>query len=297
MPRVKANGIEFEYDERGPEDGDPVLLVMGFTAQMTNWPESFCDAIAEAGYRVIRFDNRDIGLSHQCDDKGLPDMGAIMEKALTGADASDLAPYTLDTMARDTAEVIKVLRLGPVHLVGASMGGMIAQLTAIQYPDLVKSLVPIMTSSGAPDLPQATPEAMEALTAQPESPAREHVVPNGLKTQRAIGSHPDIRDCDEVVLERIGLSYDRAYRPMGAARQYAAILAQPRWHNQLSRVTAPTMVLHGKEDPLIPIACGRDIADRISGAKMVEIDKWGHDMSTQILPLLTAHIIDFLMAV
>ena len=296
MPRLRANGIDFEYDERGPAGGEPVVLIMGFSAQMINWPESFCDGIAGAGYRVVRFDNRDIGLSHQFDDKGLPDMGAIMQKAMSGEDATADAPYILEDMASDTAAIIDALDLRSAHLVGASMGGMIAQIMTIHHPEKVRSLTPVMTTSGAPNLPQAEPAAMEALTSQPPSQNREDILPHGLKTQRAIGSHPDIRDTDEVLLERIGRSFDRAYRPMGVARQYGAVLAQPRWHDRLSEINVPTMVIHGKEDPLIPIACGEDIAARITGAKMIGIDKWGHDLSTRILPVLTQHVVDFLLS-
>jgi len=272
------------------------VLIMGFSAQMINWPDDFCNGIADAGYRVVRFDNRDIGLSHQFDDKGVPDMGAIMQKVVAGEDANEVAPYLLDDMSDDTAAIIDALELGTSHLIGASMGGMVAQIAALKYPEMVRSLIPVMTTSGAPELPPSQPEAIAALTSQPASPARDDVLTNGLQKQRAIGSHPDVRDSDEDLLARIGQSYDRAFRPMGVARQYGAILAQPRWHEALSNISVPTMVIHGKEDPLIPIACGEDIAERIPGAKMVGIDKWGHDLSTSILPTLTKHVVDFLLS-
>ena len=297
MPRVKANGIEFEYDERGPKDAEPVVLVMGYTAQLINWPEEFCDGIANAGYRVVRFDNRDIGLSHQFDDKGLPDLGAIMQKAFAGEDASSLAPYLLEDMAADTAGIIDALGLGPSHVIGASMGGMIVQLLALNHPEKVRSLIPVMTTSGETGLPQATPEAMAVLTEQPESPSREHVVPLGVKARKAIGSHASVQDSDDIIEQKVGAAYDRAFRPMGTARQYAAILAQPRWHDRLAEIKVPTMVMHGDVDPLIPPACGKDIADRIPQASYNEIKNWGHDVANALIPELTQQVTSFLHSV
>ena len=297
MPRIKANGLEFEYDARGPENGQPVVLVMGYTAQMINWPDAFCDGVADAGYRVVRFDNRDIGLSSELSDKGAPDIGAIFEKVMTGQDATALAPYLLDDMAMDTVAIIDALGLGPSHIIGASMGGMIAQLVALNHPEQVRSVIPAMTTSGATGLPQAEPEASKVLTQQPESQAREHVVPQGVKARKIIGSHPSVQDSDAHIEERVGAAYDRSYRPLGAARQYAAIVAQPRWHDRLPDLKAPMMVMHGEVDPLIPILNGRDIADRVPGAKFVEVKKWGHDMASPLIPELTKHVTDFLGSV
>ena len=294
MPRIQANGIELEYDEIGPKDGEPVLLVMGFTAQMTKWPDAFREGLAEAGYRVVRFDNRDIGLSYQFDEAGVPDHAAIMAAVANGEDATAIPPYTLDAMAADAAGVIDALNLGPTHVMGASMGGMIVQLMALDHADKVRSLIPVMTTSGAPGLPPPTPEALEALTKQPESPARGHVVPHGVWAQKVIGSDPSVIDSDETLAERTGRDYDRAYRPFGVARQYGAILAQPRWHERLGSVSVPTMVLHGEVDPLIPIECARDIAARVLGAKMVEIEKWGHDVPEAMVPRLLEETTQFL---
>lgn len=297
MARIKANGIEFEYDERGPSSGEPVVLVMGYTAQMTRWPESFCDTLADSGYRVVRFDNRDIGLSHQFEDKGLPDIAGIMQKALAGEDASGDAPYMLSDMANDTAEIIKALGLGSAHLIGASMGGMIIQLVAIEHPELVRSIIPVMTTSGAPDLPPSTPEAMAALTEQPKEPTKEFVVPLGLKIRKVIGSLASVQDDDSDILKGIGGDFDRAYRPMGAMRQYAAIMSQPRWHEQLEKVAAPTLVLHGEIDPLLPPECGKDIARRIPNSEYTEIKNWGHDIPNRLIPEITDHILKFLSSV
>jgi pimeloyl-ACP methyl ester carboxylesterase len=297
MARIKANGIEFEYDEMGPADGEPIVLVMGFTAQMTKWPEAFRKGLVAAGYRVIRFDNRDIGLSHQFDYKGLPDIPAITQAVVSGQDASGLAPYTLNDMAADVAALIDALDAKPAHVLGASMGGMIVQLLAINHPEHVRSMIPVMTTSGDPALPPSTPKAREALTMQPESPSREDVVKLGVYVQGEIGSDRSIADTDEERAISVGASYDRAYRPMGTMRQYAAILTQPRWHENLSNVKAPTMVLHGEVDPLITVAGGQDIVDRVDGAKLVVIPKWGHDVPKSVVPELVSHVKEFLAGV
>lgn len=294
MPRLTANDIEFEYDEIGPSDGEPIVLVMGFTAQMTKWPDAFRRGLADAGYRVIRFDNRDIGLSHQFDDVGMPNIPEIMQAAMAGQDASALAPYTLNDMAADVAALIDVLDAKPAHVLGASMGGMIAQLVALNHPEHVRSMIPVMTTSGDPSLPQATPEAMEALTAQPASAAREDVVKHGVWTQQVIGSHESIRDSDAKLHDMTAASFDRAYRPIGSMRQYAAILSQPRWFERLNGLDVPSLIMHGAADPLIPPAGGKDIANRVPGARMVELDKWGHDVPSVLVPDLLQHITDFL---
>ncbi|MEM9668326.1 MAG: alpha/beta hydrolase [Pseudomonadota bacterium] len=294
MPQIKANGISFEYDEIGPSDGDPVLLVMGFGAQMTFWPDSFRQPLADAGYRVIRFDNRDIGLSHQFDDKGIPNIAGVMAKATAGEDASDLVPYKLDDMVADTAAVIEALDIKPAHIVGASMGGMIAQLLTLDYPGHVRSLTAMMTTSGDPSLPPAKPEAMAALTAQPESPARDDVIATGVTARKTIGSHPDVRDPDDMIRDKVATGFDRAYRPFGVMRQYGAILAQTHWYERLGDIAKPTLVVHGVEDPLLPVTSGRDVANRIEGAEIAEVEKWGHDLPEAVTPELARIVSQFL---
>ncbi len=297
MARIKANGIEFEYDEIGPKQGEPLVLVMGFGAQMTKWPDAFRQGLADAGYRVIRFDNRDIGLSHQFDEAGMPDMPAIMQATGAGKDASDIPAYILDDMAADVAALIEALGLGSAHVMGASMGGMIVQLLALNHPGRVRSLIPVMTTSSDPDLPQATPDAIAALMTPPASMAREDVIKQGVIALTTIGSHASIIDSEEVLAEVVGKSFDRAYRPIGVMRQYAAILAQPRWHQRLGDVKVPTLVLHGAADPLIPPANGRDVAQRITGAKLVELENWGHDVPAVIIPEILQAVTGFLAQV
>ncbi|MEL6829168.1 MAG: alpha/beta hydrolase [Pseudomonadota bacterium] len=297
MPKLHINGFPFEYDVAGPEDGEPVLLVMGFSAQMTNWPDAFRQGIADAGYRVIRFDNRDIGLSHQFDDHAVPSPMDLIGALQAGKDVTSMVPYLLDDMAADAVALLDALDAQPAHIIGASMGGMIVQLMALNHPDFVRSLIPVMTTSGDPSLPPATPEAMVALTAQPASTGRDDVTVTALNARRTIGSAEGVRDSDAEILQKAGEGYDRAYTPMGVGRQYGAILAQPRWHDRLADVKVPTKVLHGEVDPLIPSACGKDIAARIPGATYVGLEGWGHDVPTKMIPTLVDEIVSFLKTV
>jgi pimeloyl-ACP methyl ester carboxylesterase len=297
MPRVTAGGLQFEYDEIGPESGEPIVLVMGFSAQMTRWTDLFREGLAAAGYRVFRFDNRDIGLSHSFDDHAPPNPAEVMKGVLAGQDMREHVPYVLDDMAADTAAVIEALGLGSAHVLGASMGGMIVQLLALNHPERVRSLIPVMTTSGDPGLPPATPEAIQALTTPPASPSKEDVVAAAVQSSRVIGSHDTIRNSAEEVARGVAADYDRSYRPMGVARQYGAILAQPRWHDRISELTVPTLVLHGAQDPLIPPDCGRDIARRIPKADYIEIEHWGHDVPIALVGRLVEEITGFLARV
>lgn len=297
MPQLTANGVRLEYDVVGPEDGEPVLLVMGFSAQMTNWPDAFREGIAAAGYRVIRFDNRDIGLSQQLDEHGVPSPMEIIGALQASKDVSGMVPYLLDDMAADAVSVLDALDAKPAHIIGASMGGMIVQLMALNHPDHVRSLIPVMTTSGDPSLPPATPEAMAALTSQPATTQRDDVAANALMARTTIGSADGVRDSDDEILRRAGEGYDRSYKPDGVGRQYGAILAQPRWHERLGEVKVPTKVLHGEVDPLIPSACGIDIAERIPGASYVGLEGWGHDVPVKMIPTLVDEIVSFLKTV
>ncbi|MFN3859289.1 MAG: alpha/beta fold hydrolase [Caulobacter sp.] len=276
MPQITANGIAIEYDERG--SGEPLLLIMGLGAQMTRWPEGFCDRLAARGFRVIRFDNRDIGLSQKFDAAGLPDMAAILTAFASGQQPP--AAYTLAEMAEDAVGLLDALAIDKAHIVGASMGGMIAQLVAADYPERTLSLTSIMSTTGNRQLPPGTPEAMAALSTPAPSPHDdlEGFLAHGLKTARIIGSPDHI---DEAALrERMAADVQRSYAPAGFLRQYAAVLASPDRRPKLKGVTAPTVVIHGEIDPLVPLAGGRDTAETVPGAELVVIPGMGHDVPT-----------------
>ncbi len=292
MPHISANGTGLEYEEFGPRTGTPILLISGYTGQMTSWPETFIEGLTEKGFRVIRFDNRDIGLSQQFDDKGIPDIRQVAAGLKDGT-AADHAPYLLNDMADDAAGLLDELDASPAIVMGVSMGGMITQLLAIRHPDKVKAIIPTMTTSGRPGLPAATPEAQAALLDRPEVINRDNIVMSAIKSNRTFGSQGAFFPSDDELAKKAGAAFDRAYRPAGIARQYAAIVAQPRWHKELANVTTPTLVLHGSVDNLIPAPAGRDVADSISGASYVEVPDWGHDMPEAAIPTLLSHVLNF----
>jgi pimeloyl-ACP methyl ester carboxylesterase len=223
MPVISANGIEIAYDDRGNRDDPAILLIMGLATQMIAWPEAFCDRLAARGFRVIRFDNRDVGLSTKFEAAPPIDLGAILQQLMAGKKIDP--PYDLTDMAGDTVGLMDRLAIEKAHVVGASMGGMIAQIVAAKYPNRVRSLVSIMSSSGDPNLPQATPEAMTAIMqARPDGGDRELAIQHGMKIYRAIGS-PGFPTPDDELRAKVGAAFDRSYYPAGVGRQFAAIMA------------------------------------------------------------------------
>lgn len=294
MTRVKANGIEIEYREFGSKDDPLMLLVSGFSGQLTRWPDSLVQGLADAGRRVVTFDNRDIGLSTEFTNEVPPAPKDIVKGAAAGEPVHERVPYVLDDMAADAAALIEALGAEKADVMGVSMGGMIVQLIALNHPDRVRTLIPVMTTSGAPGLPQADPEAQAALTAVPETRTAEAIAELAVKSRHAIGSADGVRNSDDEVRAAARADFERSDRPMGVARQYAAILAQPRWHERLAGLDVPTLVLHGAQDPLIKPDAGRDVAKRIPGAEIEVIDTWGHDLPEKIVPALLNRIVPFL---
>lgn len=272
MPQAPSNGIMLEYEVHGPVAGEPVLLIMGLGAQMTRWPAPLYEKLAARGLKVIRFDNRDVGLS------------AKMDAAPT---------YLLSDMAADAVGLLDHLGIARAHVVGASMGGMIAQLVAADYPDRVLSLTSIMSSTGNPALPRAAPEALAVLSNRPPDPNVdiEAFLDASVKSARVIGS-PGYPFDEEFLRARSLNDYKRCYHPSGFARQYAAILASGDRREKLKGITAPTVVLHGKDDPLVPLAGGEDTAAHIPGADLRVVPGMGHD----IPPGLYDTVVDAIMA-
>lgn len=277
MARLTANGLEIEYDIHGDAGAEPLLLIMGLGAQMTRWSPEFIRGLTERGFRVIRYDNRDIGLSDKIEAAGAPDLSAIFGALAAGQPAA--VAYTLNDMANDAAGVLDALEIESAHIVGASMGGMIAQLVATNHAPRTRSLTSIMSTTGHPDLPRATPEAMARLTTPAPNPADdlEAYVAHFIASARVIGS-PDHQQTEEQMRQEAIANVERAYYPMGFMRQYAAIAASPHRRDLLATVTAPTTVIHGVADPLVPVEGGRDTAASIPGAVLVEIQGMGHDI-------------------
>ena len=281
MPRTTANGISLEYDIHGPAGGEPLLLIMGLGAQMTRWPDGLVAALATRGLRVIRFDNRDVGLSERLEAAGAPDMPGIMGSLMKGEIPS--VAYTLDDMASDAVGLLDALDIDRAHIVGASLGGMVAQLVAADHPDRVLSLTSIMSTTGNRALPPATPEAIAVLNNRGPDPAEdlEGFLDHGVKSAQVIGSPGHPQD-PAVVRERALSDYRRSFYPAGFARQYAAAMVSADRRPKLAGVTAPTVVIHGEADPLVPLAGGRDTAENIPGAELRVVPGMGHDLPPQL---------------
>lgn len=291
MPNVKANGIQIEYDTIGNPSSPPLLLIMGLGGQLIHWDEIFCRQLADRGHFIIRFDNRDTGLSTRFEATGLPDMSELLDARLQGQ--SIKAPYTLDDMADDAAKLLEALDIEKAHICGSSMGGMIAQTVAIRHPQRLLSLISIYSTTGNPDLPQSQPEAMEALLTPQPVERQAYIDFNVITMQTIAGSGFPF---DEQFTRKISaLAYDRAFYPPGVGRQMMAVMAQENRTSALASVTVPTLVIHGTADPLVPAAHGKDTADAIPGAQLLLVEGMGHDLPhikgpwPQVIDAIVAH--------
>ncbi|MDB6079941.1 MAG: Pimeloyl-ACP methyl ester carboxylesterase [Akkermansiaceae bacterium] len=287
---IEANGITLHYESFGREDAEVFLLIAGLGTQMIRWPGSFCQALAAKGYRVIRFDNRDSGLSTHFNASPAPDFRAIA--AALGQGRQPEVPYTLHDMVADTIGLLDALFIPRAHLIGRSMGGMIAQLIAADHPHRVFSLVSIMASTGNPDLPPAEPDVMAMLLQRASSPTEDEdgFLTHRLAFARRISS-PGYPFNDEEKRESIREETRRAYNPSGFARQLAAIAATGDNRARLAKITAPTLVIHGAADPLIPPAAGEDTAAAIPGAELMIVPGMGHDLPTALHEMIMDAIV------
>jgi pimeloyl-ACP methyl ester carboxylesterase len=295
MPQTKANGISIEYETFGRKADPALLLIMGFSAQMTMWPVVLCEGLAAKGFYVIRFDNRDIGKSTHLSQLGVPNVGEVMAKAMAGQSIS--APYLLDDMAADAAGLLDALGIDTAHIVGASMGGMIAQIVAAKYPARARSLVSIMSTTGKRGLAPAKPEAMAALTTPPASDSREDRIAAGRKVWRTIGS-PGFPATEEELTALLEREIDRApYDPAGVARQLVAIMASPPRNDILKSVRCPALVIHGADDPLVPLEGGKDTAASIPGAELIVVPGMAHDFTNALVPIYLEYVGNFVAGV
>ena len=276
MAAITANGITLEYETHGDPANPPLLLIMGLGAQLTLWPIELVEALVARGYYVIRHDNRDIGLSSKFTEAGVPDMASVVMALMAGKKPA--VPYTLSDMAGDAMAVLDAAGVAKAHIVGASMGGMIAQLVAVEHPDRVLSLTSIMSTTGNPTLPPAKPEAMAALTS-PMAPDADlaAILERGAMVSKAIGS-PGYPADPERLSANVERDFNRSFHPTGAMRQMAAIVADGDRRTRLKGVTASTLVIHGADDPLVPVEGGRDTAAAIPGATILEVPGMGHDL-------------------
>jgi pimeloyl-ACP methyl ester carboxylesterase len=280
-PRIaRANGIDLCYEIFGDADAEPMLLIMGLGTQMIHWDDDFCRQLAARGFRVIRFDNRDIGKSSKF--SGGNRLTAMEMLKLRFLKIPVAAPYTLRDMAEDVIGLMDALRIKSAHVVGASMGGMIAQEIAISFPQRVRSLTSIMSTTGSPKVPPPTREAAAMLLAPPPSTKEEYFAryAQTWKILR-VGSFPEDEALDRARAER---TFERGLNPAGAGRQLRAILASGSRKERLRSVKAPTLVIHGTVDPLVRPEGGKDTAASISGAKLMMIEGMGHALPIRMWP-------------
>lgn len=276
MPYAPSNGIELYYETHGDPGGRPLLLVMGLGAQLTLWEPGLCDLLVRQGFYVIRFDNRDVGLSSKIEGGPQPDIA----KAMAGDHST--ASYTLWDMADDAAGLLDHLGIARAHIAGASMGGMIVQCMAIRHGSRVRSMTSIMSTTGNPAVGQPQPEAMAALLAPPPE-SREAAIEQGLKTWKIIGS-PGYPPDEAELRARLAADYDRCFYPEGTARQLVAILATGDRTEGLRGVRVPTLVIHGEADPLVTLSGGQATAEAVPGARLLTFPGMGHDLPKQLWP-------------
>jgi pimeloyl-ACP methyl ester carboxylesterase len=274
MSRVTANGIQIEYETFGNPSDRPLLLIIGIGLQMILWDKDICENLAKRGNYVIRFDNRDVGLSTKFNDAGVPNLVEISGKLLRGEEVKP--PYTIDDMADDAVGLLDAIGILKAHICGMSMGGMIAQSIAIRHPSRTLSLISIYSTTGNPELPKANPEIMR-LYSTPSPKEREAYIEYRLNIVKTIAG-PSFRP-DEIWTRKITAdSYDRCFYPQGLVRQFVAIQMQPNRVPALASVKVPTLVVHGTDDPLISVEGGMDTAKAIPGAQLMLIEGMGHDL-------------------
>ena len=285
MSLAPANrGLELEYETIGSPDGVPLLLVMGFTAQMTLWPGAFCERLADAGHLVIRYDNRDCGLSTKLDGVEV-DVPAVMAAA-AGGQPMPPVPYTLSDMAADAVGLLDHLGIESAHVLGASMGGMIVQTIAIEHPGRVRSLTSVMSTTGEREYGQADPEVLAVLLAPPVA-EREAYIARSLNTQ--VWHSKKYRDAAKTQADA-ARSYDRSFYPEGAPRQLAAIMASGSRADGLASVRTPTLVIHGRDDTLIVPSGGERTAELVDGAHLLLVADMGHDLPEPLWPLIVGAV-------
>jgi proline iminopeptidase len=292
VPQIGVDGLTFEYESLGDSRNPTIVLVMGLGVQMVLWPDAFCEMLVAKGFRVVRFDNRDIGLSTKLDHLGMPNIGRQAIRYFLHLPLS--APYAIEDMARDTELLLDALGIARAHVVGASMGGMIAQNLAVRAPAKVASLVSLMSTTGSRRLPSPRPRAMRALLLPPPPPGEiEAATRRMMQLLRIIGSrtYPAEEGYLRALCER---HVRRSYHPPGAARQLLAIAASGDRTEVVRRIKVPTLVLHGDEDPLLLPKCGEATAKAIreggGNASITMLRGMGHDFTVQVLPELAERV-------
>lgn len=279
MPKAFVNKIEIEYETIGDTNSKPLLLIAGLGSQLLAWPDKMCENLANRGFFVIRFDNRDVGLSSKLVDAGIPNFAEISAAYARGEKPK--VPYTLEDMANDAIGVLDTLNIAKAHVCGASMGGMIAQVLAYKHPSRILSLTIIMSTTGNPELPQAKPEIMAQFFA-PVPSEREAYIEETVRRDRLI--YGTFSYDEQLGKEYRTKEYDRSYYPEGVMRQLAAMAVPGNIKPEITAIRAPTLIIHGKEDPFYPVDAGKDIATAIPGAELLILDGMGHSFPREIIP-------------
>ena len=277
---ARVGGIDLAYETFGDPADPPILLVMGLGAQMIAWPEELCGLLADAGHHVIRFDNRDAGLSTHVDHPA-PTLPDLLRRRPP--------PYTVSDMAHDALGLLDHLEVERAHVVGASMGGFISQTLALARPERVRSLSLVMTSTGSRRVGQASPKVLQRMAKRPVAPTRDAAIDEAVRTYRLIGSRP--HSDEQLVRQLAARSYDRCYDPAGTQRQLAAVVAQPNRTSELRRLSMPTLVVHGLDDPLVAASGGLAIARSIPGATFIGHSGMGHDLPRSMWRTLAADVL------
>ena len=285
--QISANGLHIEVDIQGPSQGEPLLLIMGLGMQLIGWPDELVRGLVDQGFCVIRHDNRDAGLSQGFDELGVPNLlGAALRHRLR---LPVQAPYRVADMAADALGVLDALGIARAHICGASMGGMIAQHLAARHAQRIGSLTLIMTTSGARHLPQAAWTVQRALLSRPLSSDFAAYAARSKHVQGLIGS-PAYPIDPKRQQQRLHASFKRAFRPAGTTRQLAAVVADGDRSALLRHIAAPTRIIHGAADPLVPVGAAHDLARKISGAEIDIVPGMGHDLPLPLLPRVVAGI-------
>ena len=289
--RIAANQLQFEIIDEGLAHQPAVLFICGMGMQLIGWPKEFINGISSRGYRAIRYDNRDIGLSAPMDHLGIPNFLLGFLKYKIGMQASP--PYSLQDMAIDGLKILETLGVQKAHLIGVSMGGMIAQRMAITAPDKIFSLTSLMSSSSAEHLSGPQPDVLSALIVKPAAPGSEEAKLNALKFMNSLRS-PGFPYPPGYLEQLVEDNMNRSSRPQGAMRHMLAVIADTQRAQLLGQIKCPTLILHGKQDPLLPFACAQDTASRITHSKLVAIEGMGHNLPPALVPHLLAPLLEFL---
>lgn len=288
---VKSNGVNMAYESFGPSNGEAILMIMGTGSQLTDWPVMLCTQLAALGYWVIRFDNRDAGLSSRLDSLGMPDWEKVIPDI--GTCNTIGLPYTLNDMVKDAVGLLDALHIQKAHVVGASMGGAIAQLMAIHYPSRIISLTTLGASTGDPSLPKGNPEALKLMSTPPPQTDNMNILTKYLFTINKALSSPGYPTPDSILMKHARADIERSWYPEGTARQAAAVIIADNCDRRpdLQNLKIPVVIIQGEADPVVSVAAARELAETINNSGLIIIPEMGHDLPEELIPIIREGIL------